>query len=197
MESRAWHERRCCGVVRAATVACVAGFVCAGGALIFFNRYLMRTLGFPFPALMVGYSALANSWICYAVVSACFPHLVAEEAVWPGRLTWRRFLRAVLPVGALLGAELTLSAIAMARLSLTLVEVFKANVGALVLLLRSLLVRRRRRRLALSLLRTRARAIPQPLTQALCARVSACSLARRFPCASSPWWWCWAQGSRW
>ncbi|SPQ93087.1 unnamed protein product (mitochondrion) [Plasmodiophora brassicae] len=110
-------------------------YITVGVLITFYNKMVLSYRGFKFEITMIFVHSISNCLLsaayCYAFLRKS--SLVTSSRFWPGRITWSIYYRQLLPLGALLGFDITLTNLAFRLSSVALTEVVKSGVPLLVL----------------------------------------------------------------
>jgi Triose-phosphate Transporter family len=104
----------------------------AAVSIVMYNRWLLHYHEFDYPLTLVLVSALSNALMSAAFISIFMPHEM-QGPNWVTRISTKRILHQILPIGILFCADISFTNAAMVDLSISLVEVVKSGVPMLVL----------------------------------------------------------------
>lgn len=117
-------------------VACLGLYFASGIGLTCYNKYFISRAhyGFTFPFTLICAHMVINCVLSGVSLRLFWRDTLRSSPFYPTRITRRVFLRQFAPIGLLLGADIVLTNVSFRYISVSLTEVVKSSVPALLFL---------------------------------------------------------------
>jgi len=112
----------------------LAIYFSSGISLTCFNKYLLspRHYGFSFPVTLIFVHMLTNCALAGSTIVCFLRDAVRSSPFSPSRMGVGQFMKSIVPIGVLFGADITLTNVSFKYVSVSLTEVVKSAVPAIL-----------------------------------------------------------------